>query len=85
MVIIGALGIEVQERCLSSPAPERRLGRTSATLGRNGETVYVAPHIRILFIGWFVITLAVFAASVCWPATKGKDVAASYERSAGKL
>jgi hypothetical protein len=76
MVVIGALGIEVQERSLSSPAPVPQLGRTAATFGRNGETVFVAPHIRVLFIAWFVLTLGVLAASVCWPTKKGNDVAA---------
>ena len=76
MVVIGALGVEIQERSLSSPVPEPQLGRTAATLGRNGETVFVAPHVRAIFIGWFVLTLGVFVASLCSPTQKGKDVAA---------
>jgi len=67
MVVLGAVGMEIQERYLSSPSPAPQLRRTAATLGRNGETVYVAPHVRIIAIGWFVLTLGVLvlACSTC--------------------
>jgi len=70
---VGVLGVEIQERYLSSPVPEQGLGRTVATFGRNGDTVYVAPYVRVISASWVLLTLAVLVGSVSWPAKEKKD------------
>jgi len=68
LVLVGALGKEVVQRYYSSPAPNPSLGRTVATFGTNGGTIYVTPQTD--FFSWISIALAAVTLGgwMFWPA-----------------
>ena len=72
-VFLGAAGKEVVQQYYSSPVPEPQLGRTVASLGTDGGTVYITTEIDRLFSVCFAVCAVTFVGGMLWPSKNKKQ------------